>query len=134
LSVAIKNADKHHCAIEFIEADILNPEFIPSQCFDIIISNPPYITQNEKNEMHERVLDFEPAEALFVTNDDPLQFYKAILDFAKKYLLPQGILFLELNQQYGSETEILYQDAGFITELRRDMYGNVRMLKAKRKA
>jgi len=133
LQVAMKNSSQYKLDIQFLKMDILKPEFPTGKIFDIIVSNPPYITQAEKNEMHERVLSFEPTEALFVTNDDPLQFYKAILFFAEKHLATEGMVFLELNSLYGQDVEQLFDQAGFETDLRKDMYGNTRMLMATKK-
>jgi release factor glutamine methyltransferase len=131
--VAKENAATYELTIDLIRGDILDKNFGIEKTFNLIISNPPYITAAEKEDMHERVLDFEPNEALFVTNDDPLQFYKAILSFSEKHLAPNGIIFLELNRDYGIHTQKLYEEAGFDTELRKDMYGNTRMLKAQKK-
>lgn len=130
LELAKENALLHDTQIQFIMDDILQPRHTYEHTFDLIISNPPYITMDEKKEMHERVLHFEPPLALFVTNNDPLQFYKAILLFAQQYLSPNGAVFLELNRDYGEVTETLFQQAGFETTLRKDMYGNTRMLMA----
>ena len=133
LEVARSNALEYKLDIEFHKMDIHQPEFPAGKTFDLIVSNPPYITQAEKNEMHERVLAFEPNEALFVTNNDPLQFYKAILFFAEKHLEKKGMVFLELNSLYGKDVAQLFHHAGFETDLRKDMYGNTRMLMASKK-
>ncbi len=133
LEVAKENAATYDLTIDFIRGDILEKNFSIEKTFDLIISNPPYITAAEKKDMHERVLAFEPKEALFVTNHDPLQFYKAILTFSKHHLSPDGKIFLELNRDYGIQTQQLYDEAGFETELRKDMYGNTRMLMAQKK-
>ncbi len=130
--VAKENAATYDLTIDFIRGDILEKNFSIEKTFDLIISNPPYITAAEKKDMHERVLAFEPKEALFVTNHDPLQFYKAILTFSKHHLSPDGKIFLELNRDYGIQTQQLYDEAGFETELRKDMYGNTRMLMAQK--
>lgn len=131
IELAKENAFDHAAEIQFIVDDILQPKQTYDYTFDVIISNPPYITIDEKEEMHDRVLSFEPSLALFVTNNDPLQFYKSILLFAKQYLSPNGAIFLELNRDYGEATESLFQQAGFATSLRKDMYGNTRMLMAR---
>ncbi len=132
LQVAQRNATAYRVIIDFIEADILNNDFCIDKKFDIIVSNPPYITSTERDEMHARVIDFEPKLALFVTNNDPFQFYKAVIHFAKKHLVENGFIFVELNSDYGIETEQLFKQNGYTTELRKDMYGNTRMLMGKR--
>lgn len=133
LKVARLNASGSGLAVDFLQADILDTDLDPGTCFNLIVSNPPYITELEKAAMEERVLRFEPHEALFVTNADPLQFYKAIRDFAMAFLAPQGEVFLELNQDFATDTKAIFDQSNFITELRNDMYGNPRMLRAIKK-
>lgn len=130
LSVAKKNAENYAVDVNFLYLDILQPNDQSLSSFDIIVSNPPYITVEEKVDLEQRVLAYEPHEALFVTNNDPLQFYKAILAFTRKHLKPGGRLFLELHQNFATATEKLVQEQGFVTELRKDMYGNDRMVMA----
>lgn len=101
--------------------------------FEVIISNPPYVTLYDKTQMHTNVTDFEPHSALFVPEDDPLIFYKAIADFALNNLTQNGLLFLEINESLGDETVDLLQTKGFRNiELRKDMSGRDRMVKANR--
>ena len=97
----------------------------------MIISNPPYIAPEEANTMERQVLEFEPPEALFVTNRDPLQFYKALAQYAIRYLAADGHILMELNQEFAKDTEDYFKQLGFQTMLRKDMYGNYRMLKCK---
>jgi release factor glutamine methyltransferase len=132
LAIAKQNADLNKVNIDFIEADILNPSSeIESLKFEIIVSNPPYVTLHDKTQMHFNVIDFEPHNALFVPENDPLIFYKAIADFALKTLQPNGLLFLEINESLGNETVELLADKGFKNiELRKDMSGRDRMIKA----
>jgi release factor glutamine methyltransferase len=98
LKVAKTNAELNTVSIEFLEADILNFNHFTSEKFDIIVSNPPYVRQLEKPHMKANVLDNEPHLALFVTNEDPLQFYKAITKFAVNNLNNQGMLYFEINE------------------------------------
>ena len=133
LDVAMQNALTYALTIDFMQANILDPSYITGKKYDIIVSNPPYITTPEKTEMNKRVLAFEPTEALFVTNNDPLQFYKAILLFSEKHLADNGTIFLELNRDYSIHTKQCYDEAGYETVLRKDMYGNNRMLMAKKR-
>ena len=98
--------------------------------FDVIVSNPPYVREIEKKEMHKNVTEHEPEQALFVSDHNPLQFYKAIARFAHENLKADGILFLEINQYLSQETVRLLRDSGFShIELRKDILGNDRMIK-----
>jgi len=134
LGVAKQNAELNNTAIEFIQADILHfKSEIENPKFEIIISNPPYVTQYDKTQMHANVTHFEPHSALFVPEDDPLIFYKAIADFALNNLSENGLLFLEINESLGNETVDLLQAKGFTDiELRKDMSGRDRMVKGTR--
>ena len=131
LEVASTNAVKAKVDVTFFEKDILNPS--PSMHdlkFDLIVSNPPYVRELEKSEMGKNVLNHEPKEALFVTDENPLMFYEAITEFAVLLLKPNGKLFFEINQYLGKESQQLLQDHNFSEiELRKDMFGNDRMLK-----
>jgi len=132
LEVAKKNAHLNDVNITFLNQDILELESLEER-FDIIVSNPPYVRELEKTEMHTNVLEHEPDLALYVSNDNPLVFYKAITDFAVKNLTKGGALFFEINQYLGKETKQLLIDHNFSEiELRKDMFGNDRMLKGKK--
>lgn len=128
LSVARINAQENQCAIEWMQADILDEQLHLNQQWDLIISNPPYILQTEN--LDKRVLAYEPGLALFVSNADALQFYKAIIHFAEKHLQAQGSIYLECHQDYAVDVANLLELAGYQTILRQDMYGNNRMIKA----
>ncbi len=104
LKVAKKNAFENGVEIFFIEDDILSPKSIINDMqFDIIVSNPPYVTDSEKPLMQPNVLNFEPDSALFVPDDNPLIYYKKISEFAQKKLNLNGNLYFEINQNYGRE-------------------------------
>ncbi|WP_233509374.1 peptide chain release factor N(5)-glutamine methyltransferase [Pedobacter chinensis] len=129
IAVARENAANTGISINFIEADILN--FSAKEKFDIIVSNPPYIRDLEKQQMHDNVLMYEPHLALFVSNENPLIFYKAIADFAKTNLKSDGLLYLEINEYLGYEMVQMLKEKGFLNiELRQDMQGKDRMIKA----
>lgn len=96
--------------------------------FDIIISNPPYIKQSETAQMQQNVLQYEPHEALFVPNNNALIFYKAIAQFAKNHLKPNGSVYVEINEALGKETEAVFTNEGFKTMLRKDLQGKDRMI------
>jgi release factor glutamine methyltransferase len=128
LEVAKENAENNQVEVEFIHQSILDPELELN--FDIIVSNPPYVRELEKDKMKKNVTDYEPHTALFVPDDDALVFYGAIAEFAKKYLRQGGSLYLEINQYLGEETKSLLKTLDFSEiELRNDMFGNPRMLK-----
>lgn len=98
--------------------------------YDLIVSNPPYITLHEKADMEKNVLAYEPNIALFVSNNDPLQFYKSILAFADQYLTTDGSVFMELNALFANETAELFSQNGYKTILKKDMQSKWRMLQA----
>jgi release factor glutamine methyltransferase len=131
LQTAKINAQLNEVDIDFIEADILNDLQPITHKLQLIVSNPPYVTPADKTQMHLNVVDFEPHNALFVPQEDPLLFYKAIADFALVNLTPGGLLFLEINESYWQETKYLLSSKGFKNiELRKDMSGKDRMIKA----
>ena len=115
LEVAKKNADANNVDVRFVLDDILNPqnpELIENQ-YDIIVSNPPYVCESEKSEMRANVLDYEPSSALFVSDNDPLIFYRKILEFAQKALKPDGEVWFEINEKFGAEMKDLCDIMGF---------------------
>lgn len=129
IQTAKRNAKENNVVAEFIEADILS-ELNLNDKYDIIVSNPPYVRELEKLEMKKNVLDNEPGSALFVPDKNPLIFYKKIVQFAVDHLKANGILFFEINQYLGEETKDLLEEGNFLEiELRKDMFGNNRMLK-----
>ncbi|MCK0191841.1 peptide chain release factor N(5)-glutamine methyltransferase [Arenibacter sp. F20364] len=129
IQIAERNAEENEVDISFIEADILLMESFKGK-FDIIVSNPPYVRELEKLEMKNNVVGHEPGLALFVSDQDPLVFYKKITHFALGHLEKNGVLFFEINQYLGKETKQLLEEENFLEiELRKDMFGNDRMLK-----
>ena len=135
LAVTQDNITENEVSIQLVHEDILNPngiEELPD--FDIIVSNPPYITENEKSLMHENVLEFEPGLALFVDNDTPLIFYKAIAEFGNKKLKGGGKLYTEINEQFGEETKALFESLGFIEAIiHKDLNGKDRYISCSKK-
>ena len=134
LKTAKENAKLNNTNIRFIKADILNypaaMELITDN-FNIIVSNPPYITNKEKNFMNENVLNYEPHSALFVPDGNPLLFYNAIADYASKKLLPDGMLYFEINANYYKETNEMLRKKGFDeTKIFRDLSGKNRFISA----
>ncbi len=131
LEIAAHNANAQGVDVRFLQDDILQPApHAGQQKWDIIISNPPYITTAEKAAMHRNVLEHEPHRALFVTNDDPQQFYRAIAAYAQQHLHDRGTVYLELNASFGQQTATLFREHSFTVRLRKDMQGKDRMLKA----
>ncbi|PYE81453.1 release factor glutamine methyltransferase [Winogradskyella epiphytica] len=138
LAVAKQNAELNKVKINFIEVSILDESTWNSNFknieFDVVVSNPPYVRELEKVEIQPNVLDNEPHLALFVENDNPLIFYKAITNFAIHKLKANGSLYFEINQYLGEETKQLLIDADFdAIDLLKDLNGNYRMLKGQKK-
>jgi len=139
LATAQKNAVMNQVEVNFIKTDILKindleklptPDFQLPTKFDIIVSNPPYVRNLEKQEIKKNVLDNEPHLALFVEDDNALIFYRKIAELAQKNLCPNGQLYFEINQYLGKEMIELLEDMNFKNvELRKDIYGNDRMMK-----
>ena len=138
LAVAKKNAELNKVAIDFISTNILDVVNLSAVAgldkqFDIIVSNPPYVRNLEKDEIKPNVLEYEPHLALFVDDIDPLLFYRKIAELAIKNLSPNGKLYFEINQYLGKETIKLLEDFGFRNvELKKDIYGNDRMIEGTR--
>lgn len=132
LSIAKKNAQKHKLNINFQNIDILNKKnWTQLNEYDCIISNPPYIQLSESKIMAKQVVAFEPHQALFVSDDNPLIFYTTIAEFAIIHLKKNGTLFMEVNESLAIETEKAIHKLGFSTTLRKDLQGKNRMLMAK---
>lgn len=132
LSLAQENSKFTNLDVEFNHADILNINGdLLDKKWDCIISNPPYIPSNERESLAENVLNFEPEISLFVENDNPLIFYKAIVEYAKSNLSENGFLFFEIHPDFSAEISDLLKHKGFINiELRKDLQGKNRMIKA----
>jgi release factor glutamine methyltransferase len=133
LDVSRQNSALNNARIHYVQDDILNPtsEELKNEKFEIIVSNPPYVLEAEKPKILPNVLDHEPHLALFVPNDDPLIFYKAIADFAIKNSDINVALYLEINENLGEETVKLLEQKGFNNiELRKDLSGKDRMIRS----
>jgi release factor glutamine methyltransferase len=131
IKVASANAIANNTAITFITLDFLDETtWLGLGSYDIIISNPPYIADNEKESMAGHVLDFEPHTALFVTNNNPLIFYTALANFGKKYLHKDGAVFVEINQTLGLQTQDVFEQNNYNTLLKKDLFDNDRMIVA----
>jgi release factor glutamine methyltransferase len=131
LQLAKKNATTLGADVNFLLLDFLNKEKRDQlPLFDIIISNPPYIPFKEMYQMPSNVVEYEPARALFVPDNDPLLFYKAIAGFGKTHLNKNGIIYVEMHENRGEEIVQLFQSYDYTAEIKKDMQGKERMLKA----
>lgn len=133
LSLAAGNASINNLQVEFVCENILRPSGMTElPLCDLIISNPPYVTESEKRHIKLNVLDYEPHKALFVPDNDPLKFYMAICQFAAKHLSAHGTLVFEINEMFGKETVNLVKNQGFVhIELKRDFRGKERFVIAR---
>ena len=131
LEVTARNALLNDVDIEIKKIDILqiNPESLEAG-FDVIVSNPPYVTSSQASAMQSNVLDYEPSSALFVTDENPLIFYKEICKYASKNLSNMGNVYFEINEILGSETKDLVNSYFKFVELRKDIHNKDRMIKA----
>lgn len=130
LRIAKENAARLGADINIMKQDALTPPQDANR-WDVIVSNPPYICEKEKTEMERNVLDNEPAIALFVPDNDPLLFYRAIALYGTKALKPKGMLFFEINAAYAAETCNMLRQLGYVdVETRNDLFGKARMVRA----
>lgn len=132
IEVAKENAKILNTNIKFINADIFDWDAL-ADSFDIIVSNPPYVTESEKTNMEENVLDYEPHSALFVPDNDPLLFYRRIADVSIDSLTPEGTLYFEINPLYAEMLKEMLLSKGYKSiELIRDSYGKLRFAIARK--
>jgi release factor glutamine methyltransferase len=131
LETAMKNADLNEIQVSFFLFDLLKPGKIPERKYDVVVSNPPYVRESEKVLMHANILNYEPHRALFVPDDDPLVFYRAIADLGRELLLPTGTVYCEINENLPDETLRVFHERKYqAVEMRRDINGKPRMIKA----
>ncbi len=131
ISLTEENCKINNCQVECINDDIFN--FSDAQ-YDIIVSNPPYICDNEAADIESNVIDYEPHLALFVPDNSPLKFYEKITEYAARNLRSRGKLYFEINRKYGKEMLLLLEKFGFINiELRKDISNNDRMIKGEKR-
>jgi release factor glutamine methyltransferase len=132
LNIARENASSNNVVVDFFICDILNdtPDIVN---LDLVVSNPPYVREDEKKQMQANVLNYEPHQALFVRDYDPLVFYRTIAQKAIQWLKPGGWLFFEINESLGPETKQCIENEGFINvELKQDINGRDRMVRARK--
>jgi len=132
LTVAKKNALSHNVEISFLLTDILDrTAWYKIPLTDIIVSNPPYIPLQEKRMMNKNVVGYEPHQALFVDDSDPLIFYRAIAELGRDKLSPSGNIFVEIHEEYAKQTASIFKAAGYTSiEIKKDMQGKERMIRA----
>ena len=132
IEMAKKNAEDNKVEVDFFVHDVFE-KFPTEKKYDVFVSNPPYVRNCEKEAMLQNVLNFEPETALFVDDNDPLVFYRRIKEVAKEILTEEGVVYLEINQYLGEEMVELYSVDFKSVELKKDLSGNYRMLKASTK-
>lgn len=135
LNVARENVRKNDVNVDFFLGDMQDEGFMNqlNGC-EIVVSNPPYVCLSEKRQMRPNVLDFEPHLALFVTDENPLQFYESIAQFASKNLVEGGKFYCEINETLGVETKRLFEQFGFTQcEIIKDLFGKDRIVRGKKK-
>ena len=134
LTVAKENARTNEAPVSFFAHNMLNLDTPLPHSYDILVSNPPYIRQSEAADMSAQVTEWEPPTALFVPDDDALRFYRAIAELGQtEALRPGGHIYVEINQALGKETMTLFEAYGYQdVELRKDIYGNERMIRVKK--
>lgn len=133
LEIAKQNNEQLGASVHFEQHDILTYKTTGEEAFDLIISNPPYITESEKRDMEANVLEWEPDIALFVPDNDPLLFYRRIGELALQMLSPNGKLYFEINRAYGKETAQLLHNQGYKNiHIKKDISGNDRFVYAEK--
>lgn len=133
LCIARRNNDDLQASVCFVKQDVLAWRGDGGQCYDVIVSNPPYITESEKQEMERNVLDWEPFSALFVPNNDPLLFYRRVGELGRMMLVDGGRLYFEINRAYGEATAMMLCGQGYTgIRILKDISGNDRFVIAER--
>ena len=135
LQLAKENSVLNHCRIKFIRKNILDRQgWKDFPGYTVVVSNPPYIPESERSSMHPNVVEYEPHKALFVTDEDPLQFYTAIAEFALLHLVRPGSLYLEINERFGKQIREFLLSIGFNkAEILKDIHGKDRFIRAEAK-
>lgn len=132
LEIARQNAQNNGVEVQLVEGDVLSGVDGLSGSYGLIVSNPPYVRDSERAQMAANVLDYDPALALFVPDDDPLRFYKAIAIIAKEHLAEDGQVVVEINEALAEETCVLFREQGFTPRVHEDFRGKQRWISATR--
>ena len=131
LKIATKNSDALQAKINFLQNDFLNESLWNSLgVYDVIVSNPPYIPEDEKNILAKNVTAFEPSIALFVPNNNPFIFYEKIAEFSQSHLSINGKVYAEIHENYSREVQQIFSKYNFNSEIKKDIYGKERMIRA----
>ncbi len=113
IGICENNAQRYNLPVELNKIDLFNDPWPEKQRFEVIVSNPPYVRESEKIEMHKKVLNHEPAQALFVSDAEPLIFYERIMKKSREILIDGGFLFFEINESFGNAVKQRFLDYGF---------------------
>lgn len=133
LAIARGNNEMWQTSVEFLLCDVLTCQPTAQERYDVIVSNPPYILEAEKQDMERNVLDWEPSLALFVPDTDPLRFYRRIAELAQEMLAPGGRLYFEINRAFGKATVVMLCEQGYSNvHIQKDISGNDRFVIAER--
>lgn len=133
LSIAGDNNRFLQASVRFVQHDVLTYQPVEDDCFDVIVSNPPYVVEAEKQDMEQNVLNWEPSVALFVPNNDPLRFYRCIGELGRKMLAAGGRLYFEINRAFGDAVASMLRGQGYANvHIRKDISGNDRYVIAER--
>lgn len=133
LGIAEGNNRLLQATVRFVQRDVLAYQPAESECFDVIVSNPPYVTEAERQEMEPNVLDWEPSLALFVPDDDPLRFYRRIGELGRQLLAARGRLYFEINRMFGQAVASMLRKQGYANvRIRKDISGNDRFVIAEK--
>lgn len=132
LEIARQNAKNNGVEVHFVEGDVLDGVNGFNGSYGLIVSNPPYVMEKEREQMQPNVLDYDPALALFVPDNDPLRFYRAIATIAKEHLAENGQVVVEINEALGDETCMLLKQYGLCPEVHADFRGKPRWISATR--
>ena len=131
LNVARRNGSELDIRVDFVRLNFLDqPQTRQLPTVDIVVSNPPYIPLSDKEKMHPNVVDYEPHTALFVSNEEAVIFYKALAGFGKDRLYKNGSIYAEIHEDLAKEVLDVFENEGYKVELRKDMQGKERMVKA----
>lgn len=134
LNIARRNGSQLDIRVDFVGLDFLDEAQVKQlPTVNIIVSNPPYIPEKDKEQMRSNVLDFEPHLALFVYDQDPLLFYHALANAGSHRLYPDGAIYAEIHEDYGPQVQQLFEEKGYEVVLKKDMQGKDRMIKAEKK-
>jgi len=134
LSVAAENSSLNKLKVNWARMDLLNHQSKKlTETFNLVVSNPPYVLNREANIMERHIIDFEPSSALFVPDDDPLRYYRAIASFCNMHLADKGEIWVEINEQFGKETASVFEKEGFnVIQILNDIHDKERYIHARR--